>query len=72
MCLFPILPYFCVSVHPIKCSVCGFNQSEINIKIKDDAPCEYMKQMLAQVAGGDLSHGGITDKDIENYMNKFI
>ena len=21
-----------------------------------------MKQMLAQVAGGDLSHGGITDK----------
>ncbi|MDY4221538.1 MAG: DUF262 domain-containing protein [Candidatus Faecousia sp.] len=39
-----------------------YTQSEINIKIKDDAPCEYMKQMLAQVAGGDLSHGGITDK----------
>ena len=34
MCLFPILPYFCVSVHPIKCSMCGFNQSEINIKIE--------------------------------------
>lgn len=40
-----------------------YTQSEINIKIKDDAPCEYMKKMLAQVAGGPLAYGGITDPD---------
>ena len=38
-----------------------YTQSEINVKIKDTAPCEYMKLMLAQVAGGVLSYGGITD-----------
>lgn len=40
-----------------------YTQSEINIKIKDDAPCEYMKQMLEQVAGGPLVYGGITDAE---------
>lgn len=38
-----------------------YTQSEINIKIKDDAPCEYMKLMLKQVSGGELAYGGITD-----------
>ncbi|CUX40113.1 MAG: DUF262 domain-containing protein [Candidatus Cloacimonetes bacterium] len=40
-----------------------YTQSEINIKIKDDAPCEYMKLMKQQIAGGDLSYGGITGED---------
>ena len=29
----------------------------------DTAPCDYMKAMLEQVAGGDLVYGGITDAD---------
>lgn len=40
-----------------------YTQSEINVKIKDNAPCDYMKLMLAQVSGGDLIYGGITDPD---------
>lgn len=40
-----------------------YTQSEINIKIKDDAPCEYMKLMKQQIAGGDLSYGGIIGED---------
>lgn len=40
-----------------------YTQSEINVKIKDTAPCDYMKLMLAQVAGGELAYGGITDPD---------
>lgn len=38
-----------------------YTQSEINIKIKDDAPCEYMSLMQKQVSGGELAYGGITD-----------
>lgn len=41
----------------------AYTQSEINIKIKDDAPCDYMKPMLEQASGGDLVYGGITDMD---------
>ncbi|MFR0890613.1 MAG: DUF262 domain-containing protein [Clostridium sp.] len=40
-----------------------YTQSEINIKIKDDAPCVYMELMKKQIAGGDLSYGGITTED---------
>ncbi len=40
-----------------------YTQSEINVKIKDNAPCVYMKLMKSQIAGGDLSYGGITSED---------
>lgn len=40
-----------------------YTQSEINIKIKDDAPCVYMELMKKQIAGGDPSYGGITTED---------
>jgi hypothetical protein len=40
-----------------------YTQSEINIKIKDNAPCVYMDLMKKQIAGGDLSYGGITTED---------
>lgn len=38
-----------------------YTQSEINIKIKDSAPCEYMSKMKKQVNGGVVVYGGITD-----------
>ena len=38
-----------------------YTQSEINIKIKDDAPCDYMARMKQQVAGEGIIYGGITD-----------
>lgn len=40
-----------------------YTQSEINIKIKDDAPCSYMALMKAQVAGDGLHYGGITEAE---------
>lgn len=40
-----------------------YTQSEINIKIKHDAPCKYMTRMKQQVAGEGTFYGGITDKD---------
>jgi hypothetical protein len=40
-----------------------YTQSEINIKIKDDAPCVYMAAMRDQIDGGKLHYGGITDED---------
>ena len=40
-----------------------YTQSETNIKIKDDAPCEYMARMKQQVAGEGTYYGGITDMD---------
>ena len=40
-----------------------YTQSEINIKIKDDAPCVYMAEMMKQITGGELKYGGITDKN---------
>lgn len=39
-----------------------YTQSEINIKIRDNAPCEYMALMKAQIAGEGLYYGGITDE----------
>ncbi len=40
-----------------------YTQSEINIKIKNDAPCVYMAKMKEQIANGELQYGGITDAD---------
>lgn len=40
-----------------------YTQSEINIKIKDDAPCDYMAYMKKQVAGEGSFYGGITGID---------
>lgn len=40
-----------------------YTQSEINIKIKDDAPCSYMSLMKGQVDGKGLHYGGITDAE---------
>lgn len=43
-----------------------YTQSEINIKIKDNAPCEYMALMKKQVAGEGSYFGGInTMGDLE-------
>ena len=47
----------------------AYTQSEINIKIKDDAPCVYMAEMKKQVTGGELQYGGITDEnDLKNNL----
>lgn len=40
-----------------------YTQSEINIKIKDGAPCVYMEKMKEQIANNELQYGGITDAD---------
>ena len=37
-----------------------YTQSEINIKIKDAAPCEYMENMKKQIAGEGVGYGSIT------------
>lgn len=43
-----------------------YTQSEINIKIKDDAPCEYMANMRKQIAGEGNFYGSITTmEDLE-------
>ena len=44
----------------------AYTQSEINIKIKDAAPCEYMNNMKKQVAGEGVGYGSInTMEDLE-------
>ena len=43
-------------------------QSEINIKIKNEAPCDYMARMKQQVSGEGSFYGGIAsmeDEDLE-------
>ena len=40
-----------------------YTQSETNVKIKDNAPCDYMARMKQQVAGEGIVYGGITDPD---------
>lgn len=40
-----------------------YTQSEINIKIKDDAPCDYMANMRKQIAGEGNYYGSITTMD---------
>lgn len=41
----------------------AYTQSEINIGIKDAAPCDYMKHMLQQVSGETTFYGGISSMD---------
>ncbi len=41
----------------------AYTQSEINIKIKDHAPYDYMANMRQQIAGVENYYGGITDVD---------
>ena len=44
-------------------------QSEINIKIKDNAPCEYITRMKEQVTGVGSYYGGInTMEDLEKNL----
>jgi hypothetical protein len=38
-----------------------YTQSEINIKIKDNAPCDYMSNMKKQVAGESNYYGSINE-----------
>lgn len=38
-------------------------QQEINIHIRDDAPCEYMAKVIEQCKTGDPVYGGIIDSD---------
>lgn len=40
-----------------------YTQSEINIKIKDDAPCVYMSNMKKQINGEGDFYGGINDAE---------
>ena len=48
-----------------------YTQSEINIKIKDDAPCDYMGNMKKQVAGEGSFYGSITTmEDLENNLDE--
>lgn len=43
-----------------------YTQAEINIKIKDDAPCDYMARMKQQVSGEGSFYGGISSmEDLE-------
>ncbi len=43
-----------------------YTQSEINIKIKDEAPCDYMARMKQQVSGEGNFYGGISSmEDLE-------
>ncbi|MBQ9208144.1 MAG: DUF262 domain-containing protein [Oscillospiraceae bacterium] len=46
-----------------------YTQSEINIRIKDDAPCKYMKKVKNQVAGQENFCGSITTwEDLEKNL----
>lgn len=48
-----------------------YTQSEINIKIKDKAPKEYMSQVKKQCNGGEIVYGGINSMDkLEDNMNQ--
>ena len=40
-----------------------YTQSEININIKDKAPCEYMDKMKQQIDGNGSFYGGIVSMD---------
>ena len=41
-----------------------FVQQEINIKISDDAPCVYMKEVWNQCETGQPVYGGIVDRNV--------
>lgn len=40
-----------------------YTQTEINVKIKDKSPNEYMSQVLDQCNGGSMAYGGINSID---------
>lgn len=40
-----------------------YTQTEINVKIKDKSPNEYMSQVLVQCNGGNMAYGGIDSID---------
>lgn len=46
-----------------------YTQSEINIKIKAAAPCEYMAEVLKRIENKEPTIGGIIDK--EDLMESF-
>ena len=47
----------------------AYIQSEINIVIKDNAPCVYMEKMRLQVSGQENFYGGIsTQNDLEKNL----
>ena len=41
-----------------------FLQQEINIRIRDDAPCIYMKNILSQCESKNPQYGSIVDKEV--------
>lgn len=48
-----------------------YTQSEINIRIKDAPPCEYMEKMKQQIAEGKLFFGSInTMEDLESNLTE--
>lgn len=48
----------------------AYTQSEINIKIKDEAPCDYMKKILKQIETKEPIIGGIVNMDELNEILK--
>ena len=47
----------------------AYTQSEINIAIRDNAPCVYMEKMRLQVSGQGNFYGGIsTQSDLEKNL----
>ena len=48
-----------------------YTQTEINIRIKDAPPCEYMSNMKKQIDGEGSYYGGITDmEDLEENLSE--
>lgn len=47
----------------------AYTQTEINIKIKDDAPCDYMSNMMKQINGNGVYYGSInTVEDLKKNL----
>ena len=44
----------------------AYMQTEINIAVKDRAPCVYLTGVIHQCEGGALKYGGITDREALN------
>lgn len=48
-----------------------YTQSEINIRIKDKAPCVYMKEMENQCQGGEMIYGTMTNiEEVEKNLRE--
>ena len=48
----------------------AYTQSEINIAIKADAPCEYMAKVLKQIETKEPTIGGIIEKELAESEKK--